>query len=187
MGGLSVSGTGATTRIALGVTNSWGNWDGQPVVQLSDDGGTTWREIAAMMPHTHPDGLLRLDRRRRDRPERPRPHPARVRRRCVGNAQRLVGHAAPGPAVNGIEETATMALVTPPPGANVLADEQRLERRRHARADRTGSRRPRAAAGGFDSTVQRGLAWSTPAFIATLGSPDWQPPNRWAPTRPTPA
>ena len=25
-GGLSVYGSGATTRIALGITNSWGNW-----------------------------------------------------------------------------------------------------------------------------------------------------------------
>jgi photosystem II stability/assembly factor-like uncharacterized protein len=42
MGGLSVSGSGANTRIALGVSNSWGNWDGQQIVQLSDDGGQTW-------------------------------------------------------------------------------------------------------------------------------------------------
>jgi len=41
LGGLSVHGTGPTTRIALGVTNSWGNWQGQPIVQLSDDAGLT--------------------------------------------------------------------------------------------------------------------------------------------------
>jgi hypothetical protein len=52
LGGVSVSGSGATTSIALGVTNSWGNWNGQQIVQLSDDGGQTWREIEAMMPRT---------------------------------------------------------------------------------------------------------------------------------------
>ncbi|MBW8901828.1 MAG: dockerin, partial [Massilia sp.] len=45
LGGVSVSGTGASTRIALGVTNSWGDFSGQKIIQLSDDGGKTWREI----------------------------------------------------------------------------------------------------------------------------------------------
>ena len=31
MGGVPVSGSGAITRIALGVTNSWGNWNGQQI------------------------------------------------------------------------------------------------------------------------------------------------------------
>ena len=49
---MSVYGSGASTRIALGVTNAWGNYNGQLIVQLSDDGGKTWREIDAAMPHT---------------------------------------------------------------------------------------------------------------------------------------
>jgi hypothetical protein len=51
-GGVSVYGSGATTRIALGVSGTWGDYSGQQVVQLSDDGGRTWREIEATMPHT---------------------------------------------------------------------------------------------------------------------------------------
>ena len=49
-GGVSVSGTGATTRIALGVSGTWGNYPGQQIVQLSDDAGQTWREIEGGMP-----------------------------------------------------------------------------------------------------------------------------------------
>ena len=52
LGGVSVSGTGASTRIALGVTDSWGDYSDLPNVQLSDDDGKTWREIDATMPHT---------------------------------------------------------------------------------------------------------------------------------------
>jgi hypothetical protein len=48
-GGVSVSGTGSTTRIALAVTGVWNTTD--PVIQLSDDAGGTWREIAAGMTH----------------------------------------------------------------------------------------------------------------------------------------
>ncbi|MCA8038050.1 hypothetical protein LGM46_34315 [Burkholderia arboris] len=54
-GGLSVSGLGASARIALGMTG-WS--DTSKTIQLSDDGGSTWREIEAGMPHTGiaPDG-----------------------------------------------------------------------------------------------------------------------------------
>ena len=47
-GGLSVSGLGASARIALGMTG-WS--DTSKTIQLSDDGGSTWREIEAGMPH----------------------------------------------------------------------------------------------------------------------------------------
>ncbi|HEV8692257.1 MAG TPA: hypothetical protein VGQ91_18270, partial [Ideonella sp.] len=49
-GGVSVYGTGSTARIALGVSGTWGNYNGQQIVQLSDDGGSTWREVEATMP-----------------------------------------------------------------------------------------------------------------------------------------
>jgi xyloglucan-specific exo-beta-1,4-glucanase len=48
-GGVSVSGTGSTARIALAVTGTWSS--AGPVVQLSDNGGSTWREIAGGMLH----------------------------------------------------------------------------------------------------------------------------------------
>lgn len=50
-GGLSVFGLGSNARIALGVTGTWGDNPNQ-VTQLSDDGGSTWREIEANMMHT---------------------------------------------------------------------------------------------------------------------------------------
>jgi hypothetical protein len=54
-GGVSVSGAGANTRIALAVTNTWGNTADKKIVQLSDNAGSTWREIEAAMPHTPAD------------------------------------------------------------------------------------------------------------------------------------
>jgi hypothetical protein len=48
-GGVSVYGTGSTARIALAVTGTWSNT--AQVVQLSDNGGTTWREISGGMQH----------------------------------------------------------------------------------------------------------------------------------------
>ena len=50
--GLSVYGTGANTRIALGVSNTWGDGPGHQIIQMSDNAGSTWREISAQMPHT---------------------------------------------------------------------------------------------------------------------------------------
>jgi hypothetical protein len=114
-GGLSVYGSGATTRIALGVSNTWGF--GQ-VVQLSDDGGSTWREIEAGMPHT-PAGTgggwvddIEIDPANRD-------HISHVTGGGVTET-RNASSATPSwsDAVAGLEETATQAVVTPPAGAS---------------------------------------------------------------------
>jgi hypothetical protein len=86
LGGVSVSGSGATTRIALGVTNSWGNFSGQQIVQLSDDGGQNWRDEPRC-------DRLGLGRRRRDRSVQPRPHHACPRRRHHRDLERLGDHA----------------------------------------------------------------------------------------------
>ena len=176
MGGLSVSGTGATTRIALGITNSWGNWNGMPAVQLSDDGGATWREIAAMMPH-NPDGGfsgwiddVEIDPNNRD-------HILHV---CGGGVWETHNASAATPtwtvSVNGIEEVATKALVTPPPGANYSLIRASMDVSTNVQTELFKA--PTRGVGGFDSTYSADLAWSNPAFIATLGSPNWQTPNQ---------
>ena len=114
-GGVSVSGTGSTARIALGVSNTWGS--GQ-VVQLSDDGGTTWREIEQGMPHTPAGGAggwvddIEIDPSNRD-------HISHVTGGGIVET-RNASAATPSwnDAVVNLEETATNAIVTPPAGAS---------------------------------------------------------------------
>ncbi|SDD02993.1 hypothetical protein SAMN05428966_10336 [Massilia sp. PDC64] len=115
-GGLSVYGSGPTARIVLGVSNTWGS--GQ-IVQLSDDGGTTWREIEQGMPHT-PAGLsdwgwvddIEIDPSNRD-------HISHVHGGGIVETKNA-SSATPGwsSVVTNLEETATQALVTPPAGAS---------------------------------------------------------------------
>jgi xyloglucan-specific exo-beta-1,4-glucanase len=116
-GGVSVQGSGATTRIALGVSNSWGNWTGQQIVQLSDDAGKTWREIEAMTPGVVAAGWVddvEIDPSNRD-------HILHVGGAGVVET-RNASAATPSwrASVDGIEETAVIAVTTPPAGAPYL-------------------------------------------------------------------
>jgi hypothetical protein len=115
-GGLSVYGTGSTARIALGVSNTWGS--GQ-VVQLSDDGGNTWREIEQGMPHTPAGGAasgwvddIEIDPANPD-------HISHVHGGGIVETKNA-SSATPSwsGVVTGIEETATNAIITPPAGAS---------------------------------------------------------------------
>lgn len=114
-GGVSVYGTGSTARIAIGVTGTWGS--GQ-VVQLSDDGGSTWREIEQGMPHTPAVGAggwvddIKIDPSNRD-------HISHITGGGIWET-RNASSSTPSwtPSVANFEETATQALVTPPAGAS---------------------------------------------------------------------
>jgi hypothetical protein len=114
-GGVSVYGTGATARIALAVTGTWSA--GQPVVQLSDNGGATWREIADGMQHWGGGYRgwvddIEIDPANKD-------HIMHVH---GGGVWETWNASAASPSwdvpLNNFEETATLALVTPPAGAS---------------------------------------------------------------------
>ncbi len=117
-GGVSVFGTGSTTRIALAVTNTWGDTADKKIVQLSDNAGGTWREIEAAMPHT-PAGEaywgwnddIEIDPNNRD-------HILHV---AGGGAFETLNASSATPSwtkkVANLEETATLAVATPPAGA----------------------------------------------------------------------
>jgi hypothetical protein len=114
-GGVSVSGTGSTARIALAVTGTWSNT--APVVQLSDNGGSTWREIAGGMQHwggTYWGWVddIEIDPANRD-------HIMHV---TGGGVWETWDASSATPSwdapVNNLEETATQAVVTPPAGAS---------------------------------------------------------------------
>jgi len=114
-GGVAVFGTGATTRIALGVSGTWGNYSGQQIIQLSDDDGATWREIEGGMPGQTASGWVDdvvIDPSNRD-------HIMHVHGGGIVET-RSASSATPtwNFAVNGLEETCTLALNTPPAGAS---------------------------------------------------------------------
>ncbi|KQV59580.1 dockerin [Pelomonas sp. Root1217] len=114
-GGVSVSGTGSTARIALGVSGTWGNYNGQQIVQLSDDGGRNWREIEAQTPGVTASGWvddIEIDPFNRDR----------ILHVHGGGIIETRNASASAPtwsnAINGVEETCTLGLKTPPAGAS---------------------------------------------------------------------
>ncbi|MFS2027226.1 dockerin [Massilia sp. CT11-137] len=113
-GGVSVYGTGSTARIALAVTGTWSS--AGPVVQLSDNGGGTWREIAGGMLHYGGQFWgwiddIEIDPANRD-------HIMHV---TGGGVWETWNASSSTPSWdfpnNNLEETATLAVVTPPAGA----------------------------------------------------------------------
>jgi hypothetical protein len=166
LGGVSVLGSGTTTRIALGVTNSWGNWSGQQIVQLSDDGGRTWREIEAQTPGETASGWVddvEIDPSNRD-------HILHVH---GGGVIETKNASAATPtwsgSVNGIEETATQAIATPPAGApyifiNSAGDVGTW-------VDTNLSTTPTLGPGlGWSNGFFADMAWSDPLYIAGIGA-----------------
>ncbi|GJI99919.1 carbohydrate-binding protein [Duganella rhizosphaerae] len=172
MGGLSVSGSGATTRIALGVTNSWGNYDGQPVVQLSDDAGATWREIAATAPHLPDAGFSGWT----DDVEIDPNNPEHILHVHGGGVWETRNASAAKPtwtnASEGIEEVATSALMAPPPGASYTLLRSAGDVGTSVQTELFKSP-TRGSWGMFNSTYSSDMAWSNPAYMATTGSHVW--------------
>jgi hypothetical protein len=168
-GSVSVFGTGATTRIALGVSNSWGNFAGQQIVQLSDDAGQTWREIEAMNPGTTASGWvddIEIDPSDRD-------HILHVHGGGIIET-RNASSATPSWAgnVNGLEETATLALATPPAGAPyiLLNSSGDIGNWVHTDLATTPTRGPDPS---WNNGFAADTAWSDPLYIASIGIANW--------------
>jgi hypothetical protein len=164
LGGVSVYGTGATTRIALGVTNSWGNWSGQQIVQLSDDGGQTWREIEAMTPGETTSGWIddvEIDPSNRD-------HILHVHGGGVFET-RNASSATPtwSGSINGIEETAVQAIATPPAGAPYVLINSSGDVGTWVDTDLAAT--PTLNPGlGWSNGYSADMAWSDPLYIAGI-------------------
>jgi hypothetical protein len=176
IGGLSVSGTGSATRIALGVTNSWGNWDGQPVVQLSDDAGATWREIASTAPHIPDGGFSGW----MDDVEIDPNNPERILHVSGGGVWETRNASAAKPTwtnpVDGIEEVATKALMAPPPGANYTLLRAGLDIGVTVQTELL--KKPTRTSGEwFSSAFGIDTAWSNPAYIAAIGAAAYKTPD----------
>lgn len=171
IGGLSVYGSGPTTRIALGISNSWGNWQGQPVVQLSDDAGRTWREIGSTTPHTPADENLISGWV--DDIEIDPNNPDHILHVTGGGVWETKNASAATPSwnldVNGIEETVTLGLATPPKGAAYTLLRSTGDVGMHVQTELL-KKPARGPAGWFGNGNSADMAWSTPSYIAAIGT-----------------
>jgi len=166
LGGVSVFGSGTTTRVALGVTNSWGNFSGQQIVQLSDNAGLTWREIEAQTPGETASGWVddvEIDPSNRD-------HILHVH---GGGVIETKNASAATPtwsgSVNGIEETATLAIATPPAGAPYLFINSAGDV--GTWVDTNLATTPTLSPGlGWSNAFFADMAWSDPLYIAGIGA-----------------
>ena len=167
--GLSVYGTGATTRIALGVSGTWGDFSGQKLVKLSDNGGSTWREIASQMPHS-PAGNeywgwiddVEIDPNNRD-------HIMHV---FGGGIWETTNASSATPSwnmkVNNLEETVTLALATPPAGASYKLINSAGDVGTWVQTDLATKATRHPATGGSNGN-SADMAWSDPQYIAMVG------------------
>jgi hypothetical protein len=164
-GGLSVYGTGATTRIALGVSNTWGNFSGQKIVQLSDDGGKTWREIEAMNPGETASGWVddvEIDPSNRD-------HIMHVH---GGGIIETKNASSTTPTWSGtvtnLEETATQALVAAPAGATYKFINSAGDIGTWVETD-LATKPTLAPTSNWSNGNSADMAWSDPQYIAGAG------------------
>ncbi|MGW8392618.1 dockerin [Pseudoduganella sp. HUAS MS19] len=169
LGGVSVHGSGATTRIALGVTNSWGNWSGQQIVQLSDDAGLNWREIEATMPGETASGWVddvEINPFNRD-------HILHVH---GGGIVETKNASSATPSWNGsianIEETATLAIVTPPAGAPYKFINSAGDIGTWLQTDVT-AKPTLGPTTNWSNGNAADMAWADPLFIAGAGVASW--------------
>ncbi|KMW47362.1 dockerin [Ralstonia insidiosa] len=166
-GGLSVSGLGASARIALGMTG-WS--DTSKIVQLSDDGGNTWREIEAGMPHTGTasggcagwvEGVT-IDPANRD-------HVMHVHGGGICETMNA-SSATPtwGPKVDNLEETATLFAATPPAGAQYTLINAAGDIGAWVITD-LATRPTRTPMPRWSSGNAADMAWADPSYIAVTG------------------
>jgi xyloglucan-specific exo-beta-1,4-glucanase len=163
-GGVSVSSTGATTRIALGVTNTWGNFPGQKILQLSDDAGRNWREIEAMTPGEVSWGWIddvEIDPFDRD-------HILHVSGGVMETRNASSATPTWAMTVNGIEETAVLGLATPPAGATytVINSSGDVGAWVHTNLTTKPTLTP---ATDWSNSFAADMAWSDPQYMATIG------------------
>jgi xyloglucan-specific exo-beta-1,4-glucanase len=167
-GGVSIYGSGATTRIALAITG-WASIPGQPgqEVQLSDNAGATWREIEYGMGHTPTandtkgwNDDIEIDPFNRD-------HIAHLGGSGIVETW-SASSATPwwNNLVPGMEETATLALSTPPAGAPYKMIDSAGDIGTWVYTDLT-TKATEGPMPVFSNGTSADMAWSDPLYIAT--------------------
>jgi hypothetical protein len=163
-GGLSISGSGSTARIALGMTG-WS--DSSKQVQLSDDSGNTWREIEAGMPHTSDscqgwiEGVT-IDPANRDH----------IMHTTGGGICETTNASSSTPTWstknNNLEETVTLSLVTAPPGASYKYINSAGDIGTWVVTDLT-TRPTKTPMNRWSSGNAADMSWADPTYIAASG------------------
>ena len=142
------------------------------MVALSDDDGKTWREIAAMMPHTPASGGFSgwVDDVEID-PSNP-DHILHVDGGGIW-ATNNASSATPSwtNPINGIEETAAVSLTTPPPGTSYLLLNSSMDVGLLVHTDPNSP--PTLGPSGnvaFGTGFSADTAWSDSSYIAAVGA-----------------
>lgn len=191
IGGISVQGSGATTKIAFGVSGTWGDSAWVQVAMRSADGGQTWSEFGRSGDvngtHNFHDASgttgasspeywgwtddLQIDPFNPD-------HVSYVTGGGVWSTRDAFSSSTPHWSfdVNGIEEMINLAMVAPPPGASyVLASGQGdTGLYVHTSLTAAATRSPNLGAspplgkGGNGTGID--MAWNNPAYIAAVGT-----------------
>ncbi len=168
--GVSVYGSGATTRIALGVSGTWGNYSGMQIVRLSDNDGLTWREIEAATSGEIASGWvddIEIDPSNRD-------HILHIHGGGVIET-RNASSTSPtwSGVVNGIEENAVAWLVTPPAGSatyKVVNSSGDIGTWVHTNLATKPTLGPDS---NWNNGFAADIAWSDSMYIATIGAANW--------------
>ena len=164
VGGLSINGTGSTTRIAVGMTG-WA--DSSKQIQVSDNAGSTWREVEANMPHTTETckgwiEAVTIDPANRD-------HIMHVH---GGGICETTNASSASPTwstkVNNLEETATLYAVAPPAGASYKLINAAGDIGAWVITD-LATRPTKAPMPGWSSGNAADMAWADPTYIAVSG------------------
>jgi hypothetical protein len=164
VGGLSVNGTGSTTRIAVGMTG-WA--DSSKQIQVSDNAGLNWHEIEANMPHTSDtckgwiEGVT-IDPANRD-------HIMHIHGGGICETTNA-SSATPtwSPKVNNLEETATLAAVAAPAGASYKLINSAGDIGTWVITDLT-TRPTKAPMNWWSSGNAADMSWADPTYIAATG------------------
>jgi xyloglucan-specific exo-beta-1,4-glucanase len=190
IGGLSVYGTGATTKIAFGVSGTWGDATWVQIVMCSADDGNTWNEIGRSGDSNGSDNYhnasgttgaaspsywgwvddLQID------PFNPN-HVSYV----VGGGiwSTIEAFSTPTPHwtfdVNGIEEMIDLVMMAPPPTASYVLASGQGDTGIYVHTSLTAAptRSPNEGAspllgGGNGTGID--TAWNNPAYIAAVGT-----------------
>jgi xyloglucan-specific exo-beta-1,4-glucanase len=172
-GGVSVYGSGSTARIALAVTNTWGDFAGQKITQLSDNAGSTWREIESQMPHTQTasgywgwNDDVEIDPNNRDH----------IMHLDGAGIWETTSASSATPSwtvkVNNVEETATLAVTTPPAGATYKLINSAGDIGTWVQTD-LATMPTKGPTTNWSNGNSADMSWSDPQYIAAVGAANW--------------
>jgi hypothetical protein len=164
VGGLSINGTGSTTRIAVGMTG-WA--DSSKQIQMSDNAGATWHEVEANMPHTSDtckgwiEGVT-IDPANRD-------HIMHIHGGGICETTNA-SSATPtwSPKVNNLEETATLFAAAAPAGASYKLINSAGDIGTWVITDLT-TRPTKSPMPWWSSGNSADMSWADPTYIAATG------------------